>query len=140
MIITPTINFTGNCEDAIHLYERAFNTKVDFVLRYSDADAKDWNIPLTDKEKNFVYHAEMKIAGQRFFFADIINFEVVKGNSQFLTVTFGTKEEVEKSSKLLMDGGKILVPFRRTTYSSCAGNLIDKYGIRWGLMTEQTEK
>jgi uncharacterized glyoxalase superfamily protein PhnB len=39
-----------------------------------------------------------------------------------------------------MDGGKILIPFRKTIYSSCAGNLIDKYGIRWGLMTEQAGK
>jgi PhnB protein len=139
-IITPTINFTGNCENAIHLYEKAFNTKVDFILRYSDANVNDWNIKLTENQKNYIYHAEMEIGAQRFFFSDIINFEIIKGNSQFLTITFETKEEVEKSSNILIEGGKILIPFRRTTYSSCAGNLIDKYGIRWGLMTEQIEK
>ena len=138
--ITPTLNFNGNCENAIHLYEKAFNSKVDFILRYFDANKSDWNIVLTEEQKKYVYHAEMKIGNQRFFFSDIINFELIKGNSQFITITFETKEEVEISSKILMEDGKILVPFRSTTYSSCAGNLIDKYGVRWGLMTEQTEK
>ena len=138
--ITPTINFFGNCENALHLYEKAYNSKIDFILRYSDADAGDWKIELNEEQKNYVYHAEMKIGNQRFFFSDVINFELINGNSQFIAITFETKEEVEKASKLLMDGGKILVPFRKTTYSSWIGNLIDKYGIRWGLMTEQAEK
>ena len=140
LIITPTLNFTGNCENALHLYEKAFNSKIDFILRYSDADKNDWNISLTEEQKKYVYHAEMKIGNQRFFFSDTIGFELIKGNSQFLTITFDTKEEVKNAVNILMDEGKILIPFRNTTYSSCAGNLIDKYGIRWGLMTEQIEK
>ena len=138
--LTPTINFPGNCENAIHLYEKAFGSKIDFILRYSDANISDWNTELTHEQKNYIYHAEMKIGNQRCFFSDIINFVLIKGNSQFLTITFETKEEVERAVKILAEDGQILVPFRSTTYSSCAGNLIDKYGVRWGLMTEQTEK
>jgi uncharacterized glyoxalase superfamily protein PhnB len=75
VLVTPNFQFSGNCEDAIHLYEKAFDTK----------------------------------------------------------------EDVEKAFNVLKDGGEILIPLRKTTYSSCGGTLIDKYGIRWGLMTEQTE-
>ena len=32
MIITPVMNFSGNCEDAIHVYEHAFDTKADGIV------------------------------------------------------------------------------------------------------------
>lgn len=140
ILVTPNFQFSGNCEDAIYLYEKAFETKVDFILHYSDAKKEDFNIELTEKEKKYVYHAEMKIGSQRIMLADIITFKINQGNSLFLTVTFAEKEDVEKAFNVLKDKGEILIPLRKTTYSSCTGTLIDKFGIRWGLMTEQTER
>jgi PhnB protein len=87
-----------------------------------------------------VYHAEMKIGSQRLMFSDIIEFDLIKGNSFFLTITFETKEEVQKAYRILSEGSTILAPMRSTTYSSCVVSLIDKFGFRWGLMTEQPDK
>ena len=64
MLITPVINMSGNCEEAIHYYEEVFSTKADFILHYSDAKPEDWKKPLTDEQKKYVYHAEMKIGNQ----------------------------------------------------------------------------
>lgn len=140
MLITPAINMSGNCEEAIHFYEEVFSAKVDFILHYSDAKPEDWKKPLTDEQKKYVYHAEMKIGNQRFMFSDTIEFEICSGNSLFIVVTFDTKEEVLEVYNALLPGSTVLVPIHSTTYSSCSANLIDKYGIRWGLMTEQTER
>jgi PhnB protein len=140
MIVTPVINMSGLCEEAIHYYEIIFSTRADFILHYSDADAEDWKTPLTEAQKQYVYHAEMHIGGQRFMFSDIIDFEIIPGNNFFVVVTFDTKEEVERIYNLLLPESKVLVPIHSTTYSSCTANLIDRYGMRWGLMTEQTEK
>ncbi len=140
MLITPVINMSGNCERAIHYYEDVFCAKADFILRYRDARPEDWNKPLTDEQKEYVYHAEMKIGTQRFMFSDIIEFEIRNGNSLFLVVTFDTKEEVQRVYNAFLPESTILVPIHSTTYSSCIANLVDKYGIRWGLMTEQTER
>ena len=140
MLVTPVINMSGNCEEVIHYYEEVFSTKADFILRYSDAKPEDWKKPLTDEQKKYVYHAEMKIGNQRFMFSDIIEFEICNGNSFFIVVTFDTKEEVQEVYNTFLPGSKVLVPIHSTTYSSCTANLIDKYGIRWGLMTEQTER
>ena len=140
ILVTPNFNFSGNCNEAIDLYEKAFETKVDFILHYSDAKKEDFNKKLTEKQKKYVYHAEMKIGTQRIMFSDIITFKIKKGNTFFLTITFETKEDVKKAFNTLSEKGKIIIPLRRTTYSSCAGNVIDKFGIRWALMTEQTEK
>lgn len=95
--------------------------------------------PISEAQKKFVYHAEMQIGNQRVMFSDITDFDIIQGNNFFVVLTFDRKEDVERVYNLLLPESKVLIPIQRTTYSSCEANLIDKYGIRWGLTTEQTE-
>ena len=139
-IVTPVLNFAGNCEEAIHFYESAFSTKAKLILHYSDAAEEDWKLPLTDKQKTFVYRAEMYIGKQRLMFSDIIDFELYSGNCVFLTITFDKKEEVQNVYNKMKAGSTVITEMKSTTYSSCFVNFQDKYRVRWGLMTEQTEK
>lgn len=140
MIVTPSFNLNGNCIEAISLYEKAFGATTKFILYYSEANPEDFKIPLNDIQKNMVYHAEVYICNQRLMFSDIIEFNLNNGDSLFLTITFDNKEDVQKAYNVLSDGCKIIYPMQATTYSSCFVSLIDKYGFRWGLMTEQTDK
>jgi PhnB protein len=140
LIVTPTFNFHGNCEEAIELYKKAFDARVDFILRYSDADKRDWDIPLTPEQEKYIYHAELYIGEQRIMFSDIIEFDLVKSTSLFLTVTFETAEQVKQAYEVMKEGSTTIYPIHSTTYSSCIVVFIDKFGFRWGLMTEQTER
>lgn len=140
VIVTPSFNLNGQCEEAMTLYEKAFGATTSFIIRYSDADKRDWNIPLTDEQKNMVYHAEMLIGNQRVFFSDIIEFGLLKGTSLFLAITFEDAESVKKAYEVLQEGSTIVRPMVSTTYSSCFVSLVDKFGFRWVLMTEQTDK
>jgi PhnB protein len=140
VIVTPCINFAGQCEEAMALYEKAFGATTKFMMRYSDADKRDWNKPLTDDQKKMIYHAEMLIGTQRIMFADIIEFDLPKGTSVFLTITFEDAASVKRAYEVLKEGSTIVYPMVSTTYSSCFVSLIDKFGIRWALMTEQTDK
>jgi PhnB protein len=58
----------------------------------------------------------------------------------FLQLLFNTAREVEKAFGILKENGMIIYPLHITTYSSLTGSLVDKYGFRWTLMTEQTEQ
>lgn len=140
VVVTPGFNFNGQCEEAIALYEKAFGATTKFIMRYSDANKRDWNFPLTDDKKNMVYHAEMFIGNQRVMFSDIIEFDLSKGTSLFLVITFEDAESVKKAYEILKEGSTIVYPMKSTTYSSCFVSLIDKFGFRWVLMTEQTDK
>jgi PhnB protein len=122
------------------LYEKAFGATTKFIIRYSDADKRDWDRPLTDDQKKMVYHAEMFIGTQRIMFTDIIEFDLSKGTSLFLTITFEDAASVKRAYEVLKEGSTIVYPMVSTTYSSCFVSLIDKFGIRWALMTEQTDK
>ena len=140
ILLTANFNFNGRCEEAINLYQNAFDAKVTCLLRYSDADKRDWNKELTSEQANYIYHAELLIGTQRIMMCDNMEVDLVKSTALSLTVTFDTKEEVLKAYELLKEGSTILNPVHSTTYSSCIVVLLDKFGFRWGLMTEQTER
>jgi len=140
IIVTPTFNFHGKCEDAINMYVKAFHAKIGCLLRYSDSDQRNWNMPLTEEQAKCVYHAEIFIGQQRIMLADILEPGIVEGTAVSLTITFDTAEEVMNAFSALQEDSTIVYPLHSTTYSSCIGVLVDRFGIRWGLMTEQTER
>lgn len=139
MVITPNLHFNGNCEEAIDLYKQAFNAEIVCLLKNKDADPQDY---ITEqKYSSFVYHAEILIDGKRIMMSDITESSTHKaGNSVSIVVTFDSANEVMKVFEILNKNATIIYPVQKTTYSSCFVSLIDKFGMRWELMTEQTEK
>lgn len=138
--ITPNFNFNGQCEQAIQLYKKAFDAKVECLLRYCDAQSADFDKELTAEQRNYVYHAELYIGEQRIMMADNLNTDIHAGTALSLTVTMETKEDVMRAFEVLKDCSEIIYPVHSTTYSSCTCSLIDKLGFRWVIMTEQTER
>ena len=135
--VVPTIHFNGRCEEAVRFYEVAFGARVGCLLHYSDRDINDWNEPLTPEQEKFVYHAEIFIGEQRIMMSDTIEPEA--NASTFLTVSFDSADDVKKAYEILKDGCTVVVPMHSTTYSACMVSLVDKFGIRWGLMKEGLE-
>ena len=140
IIITPNFHFNGKCEQAIRLYEKAFNAKVECLLRYSDANKEDYDKKLTEEQSNFIYHSEVYIGNQRIMLADVMDIAFKPSYALSLTVTLESKEEVIQAFNILKEGGEIIYPLHSTTYSSCTCSLVDKFGFRWIIMTEQTER
>lgn len=140
MVITPNFNFDGQCGEALNLYIQAFNARVGCLLHYSDARPEDLDRVLTEEQKKYVYHSEIFIGDQRIMMADNIEIPFMTSMALSLVVTFDTKEEVLHAYNVLKDGSKTIYPVHSTTYSSCEVVFVDKFGVRWNLMTEQTER
>jgi len=140
-IITPTIHFNGKCGEAIELYQKAFDAQVKYLFRYTDRNEADWSDPIPAGQEHFIYHAEITIGDRRIMMGDDPALDSVRDNAAFLTVTFDCADDVKAAYEAIVNGGgTILYPMQSTTYSSCMGSVIDKFGVRWGLMTEQTER
>lgn len=136
--VTPNFHFQGNCKQAIKLYEMAFGAKIKVLLCNSDANQHDWKSDQGDND--LVYHAEIIIGNQRIMMTDDTSSTEPKGNTVSLVLTFETVDEVKVAYEIVSKGGKIIHPMQSTSYSSCFVSLIDKFGMRWELMTEQPEK
>jgi len=136
--VTPNLHFSGNCKQAIKLYETAFGAELKVLLCNSDANPQD--LQSHNDDNALVYHAEILIGNQRILMTDDTGNTVPKGNTVSLVLTFETAHEVKAAYEKISKGCEIIHPMQRTSYSSCFVSLIDKFGIRWELMTEQTEK
>ncbi len=139
MMVTPNFNFNGDCKQALELYEKAFDGEITQLFFFKDADPSDFSVPLTEMQRGYVYHAEMIIGNQRLFFSDNID-QIPFGKNLSLVITFEHKKDVERAYEIMIDGGYAITPLTETTYSSCFASLVDKFGMRWELMTETKNK
>ncbi len=128
--VTPNFHLKCQCKQAIELYRQAFAAEVKELLFNSDANSQDYRIK-DESHKELVYHAEIYIGNQRIFLSDLLDDTIPAGNTLSL---------VEKAYEIIKDGATLISPLTNTTYSSCFVSLIDKFGMRWELMTEQTER
>lgn len=135
--VIPNFHFDGRCREALDLYRRALGAEITVILHYSDARPEDFAEPLTEQQKGYVYHAETEVGGQRLMFSDSI-VPVPRGQNLSTVVVFSHPEDVKAAYSLLRAGGTVLVPPSELTYSSCFAQVIDRYGMRWELMTEET--
>ncbi len=135
MEIVPNLHFHGECEAAIELYEQAFGAQRTVFLRYQDADPRDFDLEGNQAYQEYVYHAEMRIGGQRIMLTDHTQ-ALAEGRNLSLLISFDQKADVLAAYEHLKIGAQILAPLTETTYSGCFVSLIDRYGIRWELMVE----
>lgn len=117
--VVPNFNFDGQCAEAMALYEKAFGAHTDFVMHYRDADPRDFAQELTEAQ-----------------FCDNLDVPFQTSLALSLTVILDTVEEVQWAFAVLAPGGKVIYPLHSTTYSAQCAVLVDRYGFRWGLMTE----
>ena len=139
MKITPTLNFGGQCREALQVYAQAFGGQITCMFSYRDANDPAYTPLLTEAQKDWIYHAELMLDGQRIIMSDHADIQFQTCYSNFLTIMYDTKEEVQRAYEILKDGSTTIYPMAATPYSACRVVFVDRFGIRWGIMTEKTE-
>ena len=140
MQITPTLNFWGSCREAIQMYEKAFEGKITCLISYREANDLAYMPLLSEEQKDYIYHAELVLGNQRIIMSDHVDIEFTVCYSNFLTIMYDTKEEVQRAYEIMKEGSKTIYEMEATPYSSCRVVFVDKFGIRWGNITAQTER
>ena len=136
MTIVPALNFDGRCRDALHLYEKAFGGTISCLITYREADDPMYNHLLNEDQRDWIYHAELKLGDQRIIMCDNITVPFQTSYATFLTIMCDTEEDVRKAYEVMKEGSQTIYPMEETAYSSCRVVFVDRYGIRWGIMTE----
>jgi len=136
MKITPTLNFGGQCREAIHLYEKAFGGKITCLITYRDANDPAYLPLLREDQLDWIYHAELVLDGHRIIMSDHADIEFQTCYSNFLTLMYDTVEAVTRAYDLMREGSTTIYPIEATPYSACRVVFVDRFGIRWGIMTE----
>lgn len=128
--------FSGETEEALELYKRAFGCTVRSLLHYSDAVINGWEN--SDKEKaSFVYHSEIMFGEQEVRMSDLSDEADVKLTKEVKHIIgFDTADEVEHAYQVLSEGGEVLKPLERPPYMVIIGEVKDRFGVKWELMCD----
>ena len=130
-MLIPHLHFCGDCEEAIALYEKAFSTKLETIVRNDDY------APDECKGDNKIAHAVMNIHGQKVFLNDRFgNKDKSLDCAVHLIMMFENVEELLYCYEFFKEDSIIIDPFEELPYSKLAGNFIDKFGVQWGFMID----
>ncbi len=136
MILNPYLTFNGNCEDAFNFYKEVFNKEFSYFSRLKDMPDNN-NIPKEMAEK--VMHVSLPLSKETVLMGsdayEEVTPEVSFGNNIVLSVTFDNIDETNKVFNSLADGGKIIMPIEKTFWAPLYGQVEDKFGINWMIMT-----
>ena len=133
--IVPLLQFQNQCEEAIRLYQEAFDAELLAFMRFSEADPKDFS-DFSEGEKNLIYHAQLKIGNQRIIMCDNLFNKLPVGNSIYLCLMLPSADDVKKVFDILSKDGMIYTAPAPTTYSECLASFTDKFGMYWDLMVD----
>ena len=138
MTFVPTLNFNGKCREAMEMYQRAFSGEVTALLTYGEVN--DPAYPLKEDQKDWNYHGELTFGNQRIIMSDHVDMQFDVCYTCFLTAMMDTKEQVAAAWEVMKEGSTVIYPLEATFYSSARVVFVDRFGIRWGIMTETTER
>ena len=130
-MLIPHLHFSGNCEEAIAVYEKAFHTKAESIVYNRDYAPNEY------PDDSRIAHAVMNIHGQKVFLNDRFgNKDKSLNCAVHLIVMFTSVEELLACYEFFKEESTIIDPFTKLPYSELSGNFIDKFGVQWGFMTE----
>ncbi|MDE5937631.1 MAG: VOC family protein [Lachnospiraceae bacterium] len=130
-MLIPHLHFCDSCEEAIAIYEKAFNTKAESIVYNRDYAPNEY------PDDNRIAHAVMNIHGQKVFLNDRFgNKDKSLNCAVHLIVMFPSVEELLACYEFFKEESTIIDPFTKLPYSELSGNFIDKFGVQWGFMTE----
>jgi len=129
-MLIPAISFQGNCDEAIAYYKEVFGAEVKTISYFRDAPP---NTGMDDTlPPNFVMYSEVLLFGVTFVMCDGADKPV---ESFWMQLVFDTAEEVTSVFNKLADGGKIIEPLEPQFWASLNGNVDDRFGVHWNVIT-----
>ncbi len=126
--------FNRNCEEALKIYEKAFDTKVVIMQKYRDMPA-DPNFPIPDSDFDLVLHSRLVIEGTEIMCADSSK-NLASGNNMYITLTSSNAALMKQAWAILQDEGMIYLELNPTFFAKYHGYLQDKFGVNWMFTVE----
>jgi PhnB protein len=137
MQLIPYLSFEGTCEEALSIYKRIFNGKVEIVSRYDNPAMK-----APEEYKNKVLHARLSFRNYSIYASDVFpgHSSGKSGSNVSLSLSFADLDEAKRVYEQLIEGGKTKIPFEKQFWGDWHGNLTDRFGVQWMVNFEESVK
>jgi PhnB protein len=121
--------FNGKCKEALALYEKAFNIKINELKRFGDMPPNP-NFPISEDKKDFILHSKFVLDGMEVMCSDSSG-EIQSGSNMYVSITTKDETLVKQAWDILKDAGKIYMELQPSFFALAHGSLQDKFGISW---------
>lgn len=132
--------FSGNCGEALGVYEKAFGVKVQGQMQYGDLPA-DPGFPMDEGDRELVLHSMFEVDGVQVMCAD--NREgCVMGDNMYVSLTTQDEARMRAAWDALKQGGTVYMELAPSFFAKAHGSLRDRFGINWmfTVLNEEYEK
>ncbi|MDR0473101.1 MAG: VOC family protein [Treponema sp.] len=121
--------FNGKCNEALKLYEKAFNTKINEIRKYSDMPPNP-NFPVSENEKDRILHSKLILDGTEIMCSDSSG-ECQRGSNMYVSITTKDEKLVRQAWDILKDSGEVYMELEPSFFALFHGSLRDQFGISW---------
>lgn len=137
MALGISIQFDGNCREAVTFYAQLFDLPLPVFVTYGETDTSlDTNVQMSAAGQERVLSAGLTIEGVAIDFSDMPdNFDFQRGNATTLTLTYNDVEKAGTVFDALAEGGMVFMPFDEVPGRGHYGMLADQYGVSWIVRT-----
>lgn len=130
--IISYLTFNGNCQEAMHFYQKCLGGKLSFQLVGQSPQGKS----LPDAFQRYVLQGALSNGSVELIGTDMVGDDgLQQGNTVSLLVVCQSKKEVNHYFKRLATGGRIVQPVKKNFWGLWFGTLQDRYGTYWLLQS-----
>jgi PhnB protein len=132
--INAYINFKDNkCAEAMTFYHSLLGGELS-LMPVKDSPMKDM---FPAEAQQGILHADLTGSDFSLLATDMPDATIdAQIGAVSLTLTCANKAEVQQKFDKLAEGGKVVHPIM-TFFAGTMGNVIDKFGVRWGVFTDE---
>ena len=137
-MIMPYLNFSGDCEEAFRLYQRAFDGQEPLLARYGDAPESAYP-DLDAAQKNKVMHGHVMLTETGGVSGADAIWPFEKGSAVNIHVYCPSPEKAKAAFAVLAEEGETvgeLAPNPPPHDNGISGMVKDKFGFVWVLSAE----
>lgn len=133
MKLAPYLNFSGQCEEAFHTYERVLGGRIVALFPFGEspmaAKYPDW--------ANKVMHAALVVGDQTLLGSDAPPEYFQKAQGLSVCLDLPDVETAERVYRELSEGGNVKMPLQETFWAKRYASFTDRFGTPWMINVSQ---
>lgn len=128
--ITPYLDFSGRCDEALEFYRKALGAEVEMIMRFNESPTPPPPGMLAPGFEKKVMHASFRVRGILLMATDGVD-ATTKFDGVRLALSVGEEADARRIFDALADGGDVVMPLTQTFWSPCFGMVTDRFGLGW---------
>ncbi len=138
-MITIYLSLNGNSKEAAAYYAKVFGGEVAMQMTFDQVPEEE-KVDMPENVEDLVMYANVKTFAGDIMLSDMMpGTEVTPNEGVWLCVSHDDHARLEEVFNTLAEEGEVVMPMEETFFSPLYGQVKDKYGFYWMIMSSEGE-